>query len=249
MMRNTEQVGSLRMNQSLPLHLVKHKTAINASFRYNYKYRQRIKKLSGLSQKEMSSQFVPRASPEQPVSVLCKAVFFCLLFKSPVVTWSRFVLHYLCALIHLQPKHTDAPMFQNGAHWRRTPSVSSFSPKLTRPKRLRFRNKEELFYAHGKILAAGLKSVWIIHEERLLSHASTCRSTMFYCTGGQLLPSNLLDGGAGMKQRLQQVSCYPPWERISTFQRYFKDELGDQLVPVDSNPHIISPSLGKAKKI
>lgn len=133
--------------------------------------------------------------------VLYGKQFFCLLFKSPLVTWFRVVLHYLRAVTHLQPAHTDAPLYKIGVHRRRTSSIRSlFHPnKLVQigcGSEIR-KNCFTLFAV--KFLTASLNLVWIIHEERLLSHAPTCRSTMFYCTGGQLLPSNLLDGGAGMK--------------------------------------------------
>lgn len=95
----------------------------------------------------MSSQFVSTALPEA-VGVIWKTAFFCLLFKSPLVTWFRVVLHYLRAVTHLQPAHTDAPLYKIGSSPTQNLFHSfPFSPKQARPNRLRFRNKEELFYA------------------------------------------------------------------------------------------------------
>lgn len=139
-----------------------------------------------------SRQWTSTTSSGLPVGVLCKTVS-CLLFKSPLVTWFSFVLHYLRTVIHLQRARTDSPLYkveENDLHWSRTELIplNTLLVKVTKD--------------YGTVpaeLIFELNSSWKILDARSLSHASTCWNTVFYCTWCPLLPRTLHDDGGGIK--------------------------------------------------
>lgn len=106
----------------------------------------RLKNFKRYNTKKTSGRYVTTVSTEQPVSVWCKTAFFCLLFNSPLVTWFRFVLHYLRAFIHLQRTHRRS-FVPNRSSLAQNSFDSLFFHRQTRPNSLRFRNNEEILHA------------------------------------------------------------------------------------------------------